>query len=925
MTDDHRDPDAILARLRTEAAGLAAGDATGTGFADGERGRLMIYFGFAAGVGKTYAMLADAQRLRGDGIDVVAGYVEPHGRAETERLVEGLEVLPTGRVEHRGASLREFDLDAALRRRPAVILVDELAHTNAPGSRHEKRFQDVLELLDAGIDVYTTMNVQHLESLNDVVAQITGVRQSETVPDTILEKADEVRLIDISPDDLLRRLREGKVYIPAQAQQAISRFFTKPNLIALREIALRRTADRVNAQVLLARRGTGSGRVWGTRHRLVACVGPSPTSARVVRTARRLAVALGAEWIAVSVETSLRPASAEARERVARHLAMAERLGAEVVLLSGHDPAAELLDFAASRNVTQIVVGKSGQPVRGWWRRPTLVDRLVRDSADIDVHVIQGQEGGSGGRRRPRPERPTLRGSDALSALGVMTLALGIDFLLDVAGFGDPSLVMVLLLGVAVGAARYGVLASVGAAFVGVLMFNFFFTAPRYTFVVDDPGYVVTFAVMLGIGVGIAMLVARVRRQAALARAGERRTLALYRLNRRLASTNGAILIARAAVDELRQILGERSAIWLPDPVSSSVRVVSSAGPAPEPEATDAAQWVFEHGERAGVGTSTLPRLQFHFVPLETPAGRMGVIGLVPANVATFRIEQQQLLDLFASQVALSLARDSLAEQGRKIEIEAETERMRATLLGSVSHDLRTPLAVIAGTAETLVEENLSTPQRRALLQDLRKEALDLSRLVDNLLGITRFELGGVVPNVEAIPIEELLGTATARLRREHPGVDLRVEFPRSEPPIAIDVDATLIEQLLANLVDNAVRHGDASRPIRILARTDGDRVEIAVEDEGPGLPLAELEHVFGKFHRGGRTARSERGVGLGLAICKAIADLHGVEIEASNVAGGGARFSIRVLRSVAVPSLPTEVPEEKAIDETCPETGHAS
>ena len=672
MNDQRPNPDALLTRVQAEEAQQA-------------RGKLKIFFGAMAGVGKTYAMLEAAHARRADGMDVVVGWVDTHGRAETAALLQGLEVLPRRAVAYRGTALDEFDLDAALARRPALLLVDELAHTNASGSRHAKRWQDVEELLDAGIDVYTTVNVQHLESLNDVVAQITSVVVRETVPDSMLEQADEVELIDLPPDDLLQRLREGKVYVPEQARRALDHFFHKGNLIALRELALRRTADRVDAQMQVYRRTHEITETWPTTERILVCVSPSPLSARLVRAARRMAALLRAEWLAVYVETPAHLRLPEAdRERVIHTLRLAEQLGAETVTLSGQSVSEEIVTYARTRNVSKIVVGK---PLRPRWREivfGSVVDELARNTDDIDVYVISGEHDDS----RPPSTRPPDHTSDWAAygwALAVVLLCTVLDWLMFPV-FEKANLVMVYLLGVTVVAVRGERLAAIMASVLSVAAFDVFFVTPYWSFAVTDLEYLVTFAVMLVVALVISTLAVRLRQQAEAARQHERRTAALYAMSRELASTRDTDGLLQAAARHIHEVFESQVSLLLPD-ATGHLRPWDDAadgqshglgGPvlfALDTKEQSVAQWVYVHRQMAGLGTATLPSAAALYVPLLAARGAVGVLGVRPVQPRRLQApEQLHLLETFANQIALVLERATLAEAAQHAQVQSETE-----------------------------------------------------------------------------------------------------------------------------------------------------------------------------------------------------------------------------------------------------------
>jgi two-component system sensor histidine kinase KdpD len=892
MQDNRPDPDTLLARVQAEE-----GQRT--------RGKLKIFFGATAGVGKTYAMLEAAHARRKEGIDVVVGWVDTHGRAETEALLAGLEVLPRRSVAYRGTTLEAFDLDAALARHPALILVDELAHTNAPGSRHAKRWQDVEELLDAGIDVYTTINVQHLESLNDVVAQITGVLVRETVPDSILDQADEFELIDLPPDELLQRLREGKVYVPEQARHALEHFFSKGNLIALRELALRRTADRVEAQMQVYRSTHAITGTWPTTERLLVCVSPSPLSARLVRATRRMAAGLRAEWLAVYVETpaSLRLPDAD-RDRVVQTLRLAEQLGAETVTLSGENVSEELLNYARTRNVSKIVVGK---PRRPRWKEivfGSVVDELARNTDDIDVYVISGEHDDS----RPPSPRPLAQKEDGAAygwSVLVVMLCTALDWFLFPT-FEKANLVMVYLLGVVVVAMRGGRLAALLASVLSVAAFDFFFVSPRFSFAITDLEYLVTFAVMLLVVLVISALTVRLRQQAEAARHRERRTAALYALSRELVSTRDTDGLLRAAARHVHEVFESQVSLLLPDATGRLRQWEAGAdGPSPGPGSQDlftldmkeyaVAQWVYEHRQMAGLGTATLPSAEALYIPLLGTRGAVGVLGVRPALPRRLLApEQLHLLETFANQTALGVERATLAGEAQQAQVQVATERLRNSLLSAVSHDLRTPLTAIAGAASGLLQENasLDTAARQELCQTIAEEAYRLNRLVNNLLDMTRLETGAIQVHKEWQPLEEVVGAALTRLEAQLRDRPLDTHLPADLP--LVPLDSVLIEQVLVNLLDHALKYTPPGSPMTLTAWATADAVTVEVADRGPGLPPGEEQHVFDKFYRVQRSPMPS-GTGLGLAICRGLVEAHGGRIWAENRPGGGTvvRFTL--------------------------------
>jgi two-component system sensor histidine kinase KdpD len=891
MNEQRPDPDQLLERVRADEARKA-------------RGKLKVFFGAAAGVGKTYAMLEAARARLAAGVDVVIGWVETHGRAETEALLPGLERLPPRTIEYRGATLREFDLDAALARRPVLILVDELAHTNAPGSRHAKRWQDVRELLESGIDVYSTLNVQHLESLNDVVARVTGVPTRETVPDSILEQADEVELVDLSPDDLIQRLRDGKVYVPAQAGEAVRKFFRKGNLIALRELALRTTAARVDAQMEVYRRDHAVPATWPVAERILVCVSPSPLAARVVRAARRMAAGLHAEWVVVNVEppATSRPSEAD-RDRVIQTLRLAEQLGAETVTLTGHDVAAEILAYARRRNVTRIVLGK---PARPRWREllfGSVVNELVRQSGDIDVYVITGEHEGPQLPATKRPA-PSVDWGSYGQAAGIAAVSTAVAWAMF-PYFAPANLIMVYLLGTVLTAARLGRGPAILASVLSVAAFDFFFVAPYLSFAVSDTEYIVTFVVMLGLAVLISTLTARIRGQAEAARQRERRTAALYAMTRDLVSQRGLDELLRAATRHIAEVFGSRVVVFLPDRDGRLVRRAGELAPGTD-EASEhgVAQWVQDHGQMAGRGSPTLPGARALYVPLPASRGTVGVLGVEPpAGEVLGTPEQLHLLETFAAQTALAIERVALVDEAQQARLRSETERLRNSLLSAVSHDLRTPLATITGSASALVEgeATLDPATRRELAQAIEDEADRLNRLVHNLLEMTRLESGGIRVHKDWHPLEEVVGSALARMEKRLGKRRVVITLPRDLP--LVPLDPLLIEQVLINLLDNAVKYTPDDTPIEISASVEDHVAWVAIADRGPGFASGEEARIFDKFYRG-QDAGARSGAGLGLAIARGIVEVHGGRITAERRPGGGALFRFTLPMAADPPEL---------------------
>lgn len=916
MTEARPDPADLLARVQREES--AAG-----------RGKLKVFLGMAPGVGKTYAMLAAAQRLAREGVDVAAGVVETHGRTETEQLLLGLDVLPRRKVDYRGAGgagvvLEEFDLDAALSRRPDLLLVDELAHTNAPGGRFEKRWQDVQECLKAGLNVATTLNVQHIESLTDVVTQITGAAVRETVPDSVLDGADEVELVDLAPEVLLERLRAGRVYLPENAARAVDPsdgFFRKGNLTALRELALRRTAAWVDAQMRRYKSDRGIRAVWPAGERILVAVSPSPLSGKLVRAAKRMAAGLHADLLAAYVE-SPRTAQlpADQRERLTQTLRLAESLGAETATLTAPNAARELIAFARSRNVGRIVVGKTGRSRLRDALLGSFVGKLIRESGDIDIYVIRGDDAGESraGAPAPRPARPLggalLRHGAALGVVGAVTGLSALAFgRLDLA-----NVAMLYLAGVVIAAVGLGRGPAVLAAVAGVAAFDFFFVSPRFSFAVSDAQYAVTFLVMLAVGLLIAQLTTRLRRLAADARERERRTAALYALSRRLASAESLADVAAVAVTHLHDTFRSDAILAVPAGAADALDPLAFAG---DPDWFDArergvARWALDHAAVSGLGTSTLPGAAARSLPLAAASGKLGVIALRPADPAGLLAPGPlQLLDAFANQIASALERVTLSKGQQTARLEAERERLRNALLSSVSHDLRTPLASIAGAASTLEQSGdaLDADARRSLTRGIVEESGRLNDLIANLVFATRLEAGAVALAREWTTVEELVGVGLARLREELAARPFRTHIPAGLP--FVRVDNAMLPQVIHNLVENALRYTPAGTPLSVSAWTADAHVVVCVADEGPGLAGDESSKVFQRFYRG-RAARAgapdpahapRSGMGLGLTIAEGVVKAHGGRIWAEPNAPRGVAFKFTLPVEQPQPSAPPE------------------
>ena len=901
MENERPDPDQLLAEVKAREAAA-------------RRGRLRIYFGASAGVGKTFAMLTAARQLRNEGKDVVVGVVETHGRKETEALLQDIPVLPRAEITFQNRTLPEFDLDAALARRPRLILVDELAHTNVQGSRHPKRWQDIDELLASGIDVFTSLNVQHLESLNDVVGGITGVTVWETVPDIFFDRADEVVLVDVSADDLLARLKAGKVYLPEQIERAADNFFRKGNLMALRELALRRTADRVEDDVQAYRSDKSIERVWKTEASLLCCIGPGSGGEDVVRSAARLATQLDVEWSAAYVETpALQRLPAGERERILKTVKLAREFGAKTAILSGADAAAELVEYARTHNCSKLVVGRRRRSPTWPWAHRT-AHRIGDLAPDIDlIEVGRGdtpapvtvldREGEAD--RDPRRTAKRLRYLLAFGACLATTLvAAPLHNFFDLA-----NIVMLFLLTVVLVAVKLGRGPAVLAAFVSVAAFDFFFVPPRFSFAVHDFQYLLTFAVMLAVALITGHMTADLRYQARVASYREERARGLYEFARGMSSLLQTEDVVEAAEKFIASTFRAKVAFLLPD-ARDQLRVLPGKG---HGLAIDigAGQWAYDKSLPAGVGTDTLAGSDYLYLPLRAPMRTRGVLVLHPGNRRLLLVpEQRQHLDTFAALTAIALERVHYVEVAQQALIHMESERLRNSLLSALSHDLRTPLAALVGLAESLAltRPPLSAAQRDAA-QGIADEARRMSALVNNLLEMARIESGEVKLRRQWQPFEEVVGSALnaaqAALARHRVEVALDPHLP------LVEFDATLIERVLYNLLENAGKYTPPDTLVRLSAETADGELVVSVSDAGPGLPKGQEEAIFEKFTRGARESATP-GVGLGLAISRGIVEAHHGRIWAANMPAGGARLTF-TLPLGTPPSVPSEVPSSVA------------
>jgi len=885
MTDDLRpEPDALLAEA--ERSG---------------RGRLKIFLGAAPGVGKTYAMLEAARRHRSDGMDVLAAVIETHGRAETEGMLRDLPVLPRRPIYYKGRILSEMDVDALIAARPKLALIDELAHTNAPESRHEKRWQDVMDVLAAGIDVYTTLNVQHIETLNDTVTRITGVRVRETVPDHVFAAADEIELIDLPPEELLARLRAGKVYVQDQAARAVQNFFAKGNLTALRELAMRAAADQVDAQLREHMAANAIAGPWPAQERILVCINESPSARDAIRVAKRSADRARAEWIALSITSTRAEALSDAeKDRVAGSLRLAERLGAELATLDAEqDVAQEILDFARRRNVRRIVLGRPR--VSAWFARLSRenVGRdLVRMGTDFEITLTSAQEEK---RLRNRPLLPRLRlPTDLrpyLAAFGAVAIAtafsVGVESLFPLA-----SLSLIYITAVIAIATRYGLGPAIFSAGIGFLSNNYFFTEPRYTFQISRQGEFLTLILFLVVSVLTGNLAARLRARVIAQRAIVDRTNKLFDFSRRVAVAASFDDVVWAAVSHVASTLECQSILLAPN-AAGILTVMGAFPPDDQLDLRDmsAASYAWDKAEAAGRGSGTLPTARWLFLPVRTADLRLAVIGVAYEDDHSFAPGDRRLLEALIDQVALAIARIRLTEDLAATRLASETERLRTTLLNSVSHDLRTPLVSIIGAAESLAEpgQGLNDAGRKSLAETIRDEGKRLDRYVQNLLDMTRIGHGALKPNLVPSDLADLIGSARTRLRGQLADHVLQVDMPADMP--ALTVDPILTEQVIVNILDNAAKYAPVGTTITISARIDGPSAVLSIADTGPGIPAGAYDRVFDMFYRASTGDAQRAGTGLGLAICKGLIEAQSGTIRAEpvNADGSGTRIVIHL------------------------------
>ncbi len=895
------DPDKLLAYLEKEGCG-----------------KLTVFLGAAAGVGKTYAMLEAAKERLAEGMDVVVGLIETHGRADTEAMLQGLPVIPTRSIQYKGKNFNEMDLDALLTRHAEIVLVDELAHSNIPGSRHKKRYQDVEELLESGSNVYATLNIQHLETLNDIVAQITGITVRETVPDQVLGIASQIQLVDIPPEELIQRLKEGKVYVHGQAGEAMKKFFRPGNINALRELALRFTAQRVDRQMESYMRVHGIAGPWPTAEKVLVCISSSPFSAQLIRTAKRMATRLQAEWLAVHVENPRRlPRSEAEKDSKAKNLRLAEKLGAEIIGLTGDDIAEEIAELAKQRNVSQIIIGKPEHP-RFWdLVHGSVVDKVIRQSQGISIHVIPGNHL-QGAQSHQAKHRPGEKGSSRqglrsfplapyVMSAAMMALLTLILHPLETA-LGLVNVAMFYLLPVLVSAARWGTAPAIFASAMGVLTFDFLFVPPVFSFTVSDVRYLISFAIFMLVGLITGTLSTRLKSQVNYSRQRESMVSALYALSRDIAAVDKLDEVLESVARKVADTLDGQVVLLLPDENNKLVLQHSSGTDNFLTESEFAvAAWVFERGQKAGRGTETLGAAVGLYVPMATEQGTQGVLGIrFNTGEGQFEPERLRLLEGFIGLAAMSINRIKLTEQARQAQTLTESERLRSALFNSLSHDLRTPLASIIGAVTGLLEETnavYSPAARRDLLQTILFGAERMNRFINNLLDMARLESGLLKLNKDWCDIQDIVGVGIGRLGEQLANRPVNINI-QPDLPMA-EADFVLIEQVLVNLLDNALKYSEPDSEICITAQTSGQQLETTIANRGMGIPEADLVKVFDKFYRLNSPLQVS-GTGLGLSICKEIVELHGGRIWAANNRGGGVAITFVLPIN---PDLPGKVP----------------
>jgi two-component system, OmpR family, sensor histidine kinase KdpD len=868
------DPDHLLDTLRREEE-------------RSRRGRLKVFLGMCAGVGKTYDMLMAARESQAKGVQVLVGYVETHGRSETEALLDGLTLLPRKAVEYRGKMIEEMDADEILLRRPQLVLVDELAHTNAPGSRHLRRYQDVMEILDAGIDVFTTLNIQHLESRADTVAQITGVVIRETIPDSVLERSDAVEIVDLPPEELLRRLAEGKVYSPERSREAVRHFFRTSNLTALREMALRLVAERVDHQLQDLMKGRAAGGPVKSSQRILVGISPSPNSVKLIRWARRTAYAIGAPWIAVYVERS-RHLSPEARERLDGNIKLARELGAEIVTTADEDTVEGLLRVAREQNVTQILVGK---PAGGIRFGDSLLDRLIERSGELDIYVVGGT--GSLGSSHARVWLPEIRsGIKQYLIAATVTVAVAIALYPVKEMVGYQSISLFLLLAVTLLPLVLDAGPVLLAAGLSAVLWNYFFIPPTFTFAIGLLQDVLMLGLYFCVAAVTGVLTARIRAREKSVRLRERHATALFALTKDLSLARSQDDVARAAVESLRRTFGAESAVLLSQADGDIFTAAHEASSyAVDQKELSVAAWVYWNERKAGRFTDTLPSARATYHPLSGPRYPLGVIGVHVPSDEPFTIDQDALFQGFLGQISSAFEREQLHDLTRRTLVVAESERLYRTLFDTLSHEFRTPVAAILGAADQLDRHAGEGGERQTeIVREIREGADRLNTLVQNLLDMTRLESGLLKLRRSWCDVTDLVGSAVRKLDDILHGLRIRISVAESLP--LIQADQGLLEQAVINIIRNAVVHAEGATTIFIEAYAEGTECVLSIADDGKGIPEGDADRVFQKFFRGKETRAG--GTGLGLSIVHGIVLAHAGTVVCENRPEGGARFVMR-------------------------------